>query len=131
MADIFDLQDEITESVVAAIEPHLYAQEGLRAVSQSPEKISTWGLVVRAIGLINKVGRQENEDARHLLNRAVALEPLYAKAHAILSWAVYWQRLTTGLLMNEKVKKMLGDMPRMLLLSIQVNLGLAWFLGFA
>jgi adenylate cyclase len=90
VTDIFDLQDEITESVVAAIEPHLYAQEGLRAVSQSPEKISTWGLVVRAMGLINKVGRQENEDARHLLNRAIALEPLYAKAHAVLSWAVYW-----------------------------------------
>jgi adenylate cyclase len=90
VTDIFDLQDEITESVVAAIEPHVYAREGLRTVKQSPESISTWGLVVRAIGLINRVARQENEDARHLLNRAIALEPLYAKAHAVLSWAVYW-----------------------------------------
>ncbi|WP_147023345.1 adenylate/guanylate cyclase domain-containing protein, partial [Microvirga aerophila] len=88
--DVFAVQDEITASVVAAIEPHLYAEEGARVASQPPENISTWGLVVRAIGLISKLGRQENEEARSLLERATAMEPTYAKAHAILSWAVWW-----------------------------------------
>jgi adenylate cyclase len=88
--DVFAVQDEITASVVAAIEPHLYAEEGARIASQSPENISTWGLVVRSIGLINKLGRQDNEQARFLLERAIAIEPTYAKAHAILSWAVWW-----------------------------------------
>jgi adenylate cyclase len=40
--------------------------------------------------LISKLGRQENEEARSLLERAIAIEPTYAKAHAILSWAVWW-----------------------------------------
>jgi adenylate cyclase len=102
VTDIFDLQDEITESVVAAIEPHVYAQEALRTVSQPPENISTWGLVARAIGLINKVGRHENEDARHLLTRAIALEPQYAKAHAFLSWAVYWAAVNYWLADEQK-----------------------------
>jgi adenylate cyclase len=88
--DVFAVQDEITASVVAAIEPHLYAEEGARIASQSPENISTWGLVVRSIGLISKLGRQENEEARSLLERAIAIEPTYAKAPAILSWAVWW-----------------------------------------
>ena len=88
--DVFAVQDEITASVVAAIEPHLYAEEGARTASQPPDHISTWGLVVRAIGLISKIGRQENEQARLLLERAVTIEPTYAKAHAILSWAVWW-----------------------------------------
>src|SRR5918993_2279616 len=88
--DVFAVQDEITASVVVAIEPHLYAEEGARVASQSPENISTWGLVVRSIGLISKLGRQENEEARSLLERAIAIEPTYAKAHAILSWAVWW-----------------------------------------
>jgi adenylate cyclase len=90
VTDVFALQDEITENVIAAIEPHLYAEEGARAKSQSPEKISSWGLVVRAIGLINKVARAENEEARSLLERAITSEPTYARAHAILSWGVWW-----------------------------------------
>jgi adenylate cyclase len=62
----------------------------LGIASQSPDNISTWGLVVRSIGLVSKLGRQENEEARSLLERAIAIEPTYAKAHAILSWAVWW-----------------------------------------
>jgi adenylate cyclase len=88
--DVFAVQDEITASVVAAIEPHLYAEESARTAGQPPENISTWGLVVRSIGLASKLGRQENEEARSLLERAIAIEPTYAKAHAILSWAVWW-----------------------------------------
>ena len=88
--DVFAVQDEITASVVAAIEPHLYAEEGARIASQSPDHISTWGLVVRSIGLISKLGRKENEEARSLLERAITIEPTYAKAPAILSWAVWW-----------------------------------------
>jgi adenylate cyclase len=88
--DVFAVQDEITASVVAATEPHLYAEEGARLASQPPDHISTWGLVVRAIGLVSKLGRQENDDARSLLERAITIEPTYAKAHAILSWAVWW-----------------------------------------
>ena len=90
LMDIFAVQDEITENVVAAIEPHLYIEESLRAANQVPESIGVWGLVVQAIGLINRVGRQENEQARTLLERAIKMEPTYAKAHAVLSWAVWW-----------------------------------------
>jgi adenylate cyclase len=88
--DVFAVQDAITASVVAAIEPHLYAEEGARIASQSPDRISTWGLVVRSIGLVSKLGRQENEQARSLLEQAITIEPTYAKARAILSWAVWW-----------------------------------------
>ncbi|WP_207540374.1 tetratricopeptide repeat protein [Sabulicella rubraurantiaca] len=88
--DIFAMQDEITASVVAAIEPHLYAEEGLRAARRNPESIDAWGLVVRAISLLNRTGRWHNEEARGLLMRAIELDPLYARAHAILSWAMWW-----------------------------------------
>jgi adenylate cyclase len=88
--DVFAVQDEITTSAVAAIEPHLYAEEGARVANQPPEHISTWGLVVRAIGLVSKLGRPDNEQARSLLERAITIESTYAKAHAILSWAVWW-----------------------------------------
>jgi adenylate cyclase len=60
MDDIFAVQDEITGNIVASIEPHLYAREGYRATSKPPESIDVWGLVARAIALVNRFGRSEN-----------------------------------------------------------------------
>ncbi len=91
--DIFTVQDEITENIVAAIEPHLYAQEGYRAARQPPESVDVWELVVRAIDLINKFGRKHNEEAQRLLRRAIEIDPHYARAHATLSWAIWWATL--------------------------------------
>jgi adenylate cyclase len=88
--DLFAVQDDITERVVAAVEPHLYAEEGYRASNKQPDSIDAWGLVVRALQLINKVERQRNEEARTLLRTAIAMEPRYASAHALLSWAIWW-----------------------------------------
>jgi adenylate cyclase len=93
MRDIFAVQDEITANVVASIEPHLYQEEGIRAASQPPESIDAWGLVVRALGLINRADKRQNEEARALLQRAIEIEPSYAKAHAVLAWAIWWATL--------------------------------------
>jgi len=93
LADLFAVQDEITRNVVAAIEPHLYAEEGYRAAARPTANLSAWGLAVRAMGLINKVGRRQNEEARALLEAAIALEPGYARARALLAWAEWWAAL--------------------------------------
>jgi TolB-like protein/Tfp pilus assembly protein PilF len=90
LQDIFEVQDDITARVVAAVEPHLYAEEGTRVASRPPDRIDVWGLVVRAMALINKVERRQSEEAQHLLQRAIAIEPSYARAHALLAWAVWW-----------------------------------------
>ena len=47
--DIFAVQDEITENVVASIEPQLYAAENRRFQSKPPESIDAWGYVMRAM----------------------------------------------------------------------------------
>jgi adenylate cyclase len=91
--DLFAVQDDITERVVAAVEPHLYAEEGFRVSGKQPDSIDAWGLVVRALQLINKVERRQNEEARKLLRAAIAHAPGYARAHALLSWAVWWAAL--------------------------------------
>ena len=90
MQDIFSVQDDIAERVVAAVEPHLYAEEGFRASTQQPDSIDAWGLVVRALTLLNKVERRQNAEAQRLLQRAISLEPRYARAHALVSWAIWW-----------------------------------------
>src|SRR5215208_2201280 len=90
LRDLFAVQDEITERVVATVEPHLYVEEGFRAASKPPDSIDAWGLVARAVVMLNKFDREQNMEAQTLLRRAVALEPTYARAHALLGWATYW-----------------------------------------
>lgn len=93
LTDVFLVQDEITNVVVATIEPHLYAEEGARAAGKPPGSVDAWGLVVRAMGLINKVGRRQNDEAQALLRQAISLDPAYARAHALLGWAIWWASL--------------------------------------
>jgi TolB-like protein/Tfp pilus assembly protein PilF len=90
LEDLFAVQDDITERVVAAVEPHLYAEEGFRAEGHPPESVDAWGLVVRSLGMISKVERRQNEEAQALLRAALAMEPRYARAHALLGWAKWW-----------------------------------------
>src|SRR3546814_2433310 len=37
--------------------------------------------------------RRQNEEAQALLRRAIAMEPGYARAHALLGWAAWWATL--------------------------------------
>ncbi len=97
VADIFAVQDEITASVVAAIEPQLYAAEGLRVQSKPPESLDAWGCVVRAMPYIWTWVSQNEDDGINLLNRAIKLEPGYARARSLLAWA-FATRVTLGTL---------------------------------
>jgi adenylate cyclase len=89
--DLFAVQDEIAGNVVAAIEPHLYVQEGYRAQSNPPSNLDAWGYVAQALPLIMKLKRIENGIAQGLLQQALAVDPHYARAHAISSWAKHWE----------------------------------------
>jgi TolB-like protein/tetratricopeptide (TPR) repeat protein len=84
--DIFAVQDEITEQVVAAIEPQLYAAEGIRAKRKPPESLDAWECVVRALSLMNSRARPDVTAARTLLQKAVALDPGYGQAYSLLSF---------------------------------------------
>src|SRR5215210_9469007 len=66
LADIFAVQDEITERVVAAIEPELYAAEQVRSQSKPPDGLDAWECVIRALSLIGQGTHEENTEAEGL-----------------------------------------------------------------
>ena len=57
LADVFAVQDEITENIVAAIEPQLYAAENFRAQRKPPDSLDAWDLVMRALSHYWRVTR--------------------------------------------------------------------------
>jgi TolB-like protein/cytochrome c-type biogenesis protein CcmH/NrfG len=84
LADVFAVQDEITEAIVAAIEPQLYAAENFRAQRKPPNSMDAWDLVVRALSHYWRVTRQDNMVAQALLEKAIAIDPNYGQALGVL-----------------------------------------------
>jgi TolB-like protein/Tfp pilus assembly protein PilF len=85
LADVFAIQDEITESVVTAIEPQLYAAENFRASRKPPDSLDAWDLLMRAQSHIWRITRQDNVVAQALLEKAVAIDPNYGRALGLLA----------------------------------------------
>jgi TolB-like protein/Tfp pilus assembly protein PilF len=88
LTDIFALQDEITASVTAAIEPKLIAAEGLRAETRSGDDLDAWDMVARALSHYWKLEAGENQTAIAMLRDAVTRHPSYAPAHSMLAFAL-------------------------------------------
>jgi TolB-like protein len=85
LADVFGVQDEITEAIVAAIEPQLYAAESFRARRKPPDSLDAWDLVMRALSHYWRVTRQDNLVAQALLEKAIAIDPNYGQALGVLA----------------------------------------------
>jgi TolB-like protein/Tfp pilus assembly protein PilF len=85
LADVFAVQDEITEAIVAAIEPQLYAAENFRARRKPPDSMDAWDLVMRALSHYWRVTRQDNVVAQALLEKATAIDPNYGQAFGVLA----------------------------------------------
>jgi TolB-like protein/cytochrome c-type biogenesis protein CcmH/NrfG len=85
LADVFAVQDEITQAIVAAIEPHLYAAESFRAERKAPDSMDTWDLVMRALSHFWRVTRQDNMVAQALLEKAISIDPNYGQALGLLA----------------------------------------------
>ena len=85
LADVFAVQDEITQAVVAAIEPQLYAAENFRARRKTPDNMDAWDLVMRALQHYWRVTRQDNLVAQALLEKAIAVDPGYGQALSLLA----------------------------------------------
>lgn len=93
LADIFELQDKVTESVVGAIEPSLRMAEIERSKRKLPDDMGAYDLYLRAQPHIHAMRPDQNKQALDLLHQAIGLDPNYAPALAFLAWA-YQERLT-------------------------------------
>jgi TolB-like protein len=88
LTDIFAVQDEITRSVVAAIEPEILAAEGLRARTRSERDVDAWDLVMRALSRYWRMTKDDSSAAITLLEEAIENYPEYGPAHSMLAFAL-------------------------------------------
>ncbi len=93
--DIFDLQDQITESVVGAIEPKLRSSEIERARRKPTTNLNAYDHFLRALPHAHSMTQDGNEEALKLTSMAVALDPRFASAMALAAWC-YTLRIANG-----------------------------------
>ena len=80
--DIFEIQDRVTESVVAAIAPAVEKTELARAKRKSTENLHAYELYLRGSARLYQIaGGQKYDDALCLFNRAIELDPAFAAAY--------------------------------------------------
>jgi TolB-like protein len=83
LGDVFDLQDQVTESVVGAIAPAVEKAEIERAKRKPTESLDAYALYLRGLARLYEIAnRQANGEALRLFNSAIELDPDFAAAYA-------------------------------------------------
>jgi adenylate cyclase len=91
--DIFDLQDQVASSVAAAIEPKLRQSEMDRAARKPTESLSAYDLYLRALAQFNRWSDEGFAEGETLAKRALAIDPSYPPAAAMIGWCRTMQRV--------------------------------------
>jgi adenylate cyclase len=93
LADIFAVQDAITEAVTIASAPVIAQAERQRAIRRPPENLDAWAAYQRGLWHLSKFSAADNGLARKFFQQAIALDPNFARGYCGLS-DTEWQALT-------------------------------------
>ena len=98
LEQVFELQDQVTSSVVGAIAPKLQQAEMERASRKPTESLDAYDTLLRGIAVAGEVTASEvtqaqYEEALRLFHRAIELDPSYATAFA---WAAQCYAVRKG-----------------------------------
>jgi TolB-like protein/tetratricopeptide (TPR) repeat protein len=97
LENIFALQDEMTMSIVGAVEPTLRKAEIERARRKRPDSLDAYDLYLRALPLVATAMPGNADKALPLLEEAIRLEPDYAVVHGFIAWCHEQRYLRGGL----------------------------------
>ena len=96
LAHLLDMQDEITEQVVAAIEPAMRQSEGDRVARKPLADLTALDCFQRGMWRLNKINwhladtsRADYDEALALFRKAIALDPELPLSHIGLARALY------------------------------------------
>jgi TolB-like protein len=93
LADVFELQDQMTTQMVAAIEPELVRAEEQRALRKRPHNLTAWDLSLRALSQQTKLTRKGHAEANELLREAVRLDATSSYALSMMALCRYHQTI--------------------------------------
>jgi len=91
--DIFELQDQIAESVVGAIAPQLERAEIERAKRKPTQSLCAYGYYLRGTARVHSGTRESIEAALPLFYTAIELDADFASAYGMAAWCHFWRKI--------------------------------------
>ena len=93
LENIFDLQDQVTASVVGAIAPQLERAEIERAKRKPTERLDAYDYYLRGMASFYRWTKDETDEALRLFLRATELDPNFASAYGMAAWCYVWRKI--------------------------------------
>jgi TolB-like protein len=93
LADTFEFQDNIAQRIAGTLAASITLVEGRRSLDQPKPNPNAFDLVLRARAVGHWSTRTANRRFRELIAEAIALDPNYAAARALLAEALYSQAI--------------------------------------
>ncbi|QHG65883.2 winged helix-turn-helix domain-containing tetratricopeptide repeat protein [Pseudomonas putida] len=91
--DIFELQDQVAESVVGAIAPQLERAEIERAKRKPTADLCAYDYYLRGTAKLHNGTREAIAQALPLLYQAIDCDTEYASAYGMAAWCYFWRKL--------------------------------------
>jgi TolB-like protein/Flp pilus assembly protein TadD len=88
LADVFNLQDRVTEKVVGAIEPQIRRAEIERARRKRPENLEAYDHFLQALPLVYAMRPRECAQALALFREVLTLDARFMPAAAYAAWCL-------------------------------------------
>jgi TolB-like protein len=130
-SDVFDVQDKVVSSVVAAIEPTLRLAEIDRAARKPTEKLDAYDCYLRALPHFYALTREGVDEAIVLLDQAVAIDPRFALAKALAARCYAWRNPQGWAAAPEDEKATATRLGREALRDGGDDPSVLWMVGFA
>jgi TolB-like protein/tetratricopeptide (TPR) repeat protein len=100
--DIFDLQDQVTSSVVGAIAPKVEQVEIQRAKRKPTENLDAYDYYLQGRERVYPAAKVVSDEALQLFHKAVELDPAFASAYGMAAWCYAWRMLNGWMLDRAK-----------------------------
>ena len=85
MKDLFSVQDDITQSIVVALQVALTEGEQAR-IWHTTNNLEAWSYATKGLTLFQHYTRENNARSRELFQKAIELDPNYALAWISIAW---------------------------------------------
>jgi adenylate cyclase len=89
LGDIFALQDELTQRIIAVLSIKMGEEEHKRLAAKGTRNLAAYDLFLHGLEYINQYTREANEHARITFKKALVLDPGYAIAHEKMGWTYF------------------------------------------
>jgi adenylate cyclase len=90
LKDIFAVQDEITKKIIIELQVKLTTGEHARGSGKGTSNLEAYLKVLQAGKYIHRTNKEDNVRARQVAEQAIALDPGYAAAYAVLGWTHFF-----------------------------------------